>query len=104
MAADRSASGLHGGVEQVSDERQAAAAASACFRERLHLAHRSEVLSLDCVQIAPLVTLLQEQICAVSGKLVAPPSTAALPDVPMINSCGLQGSAAPLLASAESTP
>ena len=41
------------------------------------------------VQIAPLVTLLQEQICAVSGRLAAPPSAAALPDFPMISSCGL---------------
>ena len=41
VLADRSASGLHGGVEQVGDERQAAAAAGAGLRARLHLAQRS---------------------------------------------------------------
>src|SRR5215467_1963867 len=56
------------------------------------------------IQISPLVTLLQEQTCAVSGRLAAPPSPAAPPDLPMISSCGLQGRVSPLLASAESTP
>src|SRR5262245_10269664 len=47
MAADRSASDLHGGVEQVGDERQAAAATGTSLGGCLHLAHRSEVLGLD---------------------------------------------------------
>src|SRR5215471_17908889 len=47
MTTYHSASDLHGGVEQVGDERQAATAAGTSLGGRLHLAYRSEGLGLD---------------------------------------------------------
>src|SRR5881296_2938203 len=47
MTADRSAGGLHSGVEEVGDERQAAAAAGTSLRGRFHLPQRGQFLDLD---------------------------------------------------------
>src|SRR6266542_572395 len=47
MTADSSAGGLHGGVEEISNERQAAAAAGTGLRGRFHLPQRGQFLDLD---------------------------------------------------------
>ena len=55
-------------------------------------------------QMAPLVTLLQEQICAESAIASTPTSAPAPPELPRINALGRHGSGSPLLANTDRVP
>ena len=55
-------------------------------------------------QMAPLDTLLHEQMYAESGMASTPASAPPPPEAPRIRALGRQGSGSPFLASADSTP
>ena len=55
-------------------------------------------------QMAPLVTLLQEQICVASAMASTPTSAPAPPEAPRISALGRHGSGSPLLASTDRVP